>query len=426
MGAADSLKTDEAPLSVCAATAIFSGGGFLLRVDRHRRLALADAVPRRPPPPLALDRAAARRFALLATGLVQPHADLTAALTHHGFIQIDPINVCGRMHEHIARTRVTAYAEGDLHRHLHGPSDDAPYGTPTTLAAERVAFEHFHPGRAVLAAFPLAAWPFLHAHMAYRARTTGQWMGKLTPAERPLAARVLAEIEQRGALASEHIDDTSRSHNGWNSSRTVKVVMDKLFAHGRLLIARRLNGRRVYDLPERILPAAILEAKRPTPRAIDRWIAHLKLRQHRLVTLSRAELPLIADLVQALDVPDCPTLYVLRSDRPLLEAAIGNTAPPPVAPRLIAPLDPLILDRKVVSALWDFDYTWEVYTPAAKRTRGYYALPLLAGDQLIGHADLKADRTRGKLEVIGKKCARSHRAAPAIAIAQIAAFLGLN
>lgn len=363
---------------------------------------------------------------MLATGLVQPHADLATALAHHGFIQIDPINVCGRMHEHIARPRVAAYTEGALHHHLHGLADHAPHGTPALPASDRVAFEHFHPGRAVLAAFPLDAWPFLHAHMAYRARTAGQWMGKLTAAERPLADRVLTEIEQRGALASEHIDDTSRSHNGWNSSRTVKVVMDKLFAHGRLLIARRLNGRRVYDLPERILPATILEAKRPTPRAIARWTAHLKLRQHRLVTLSRAELPLVADLVQPLDLPACPTLYVLRSDRPLLEAAIANTAPPPAAPRLIAPLDPLILDRKVTAALWDFDYTWEVYTPPAKRTRGYYALPLLAGDQLIGHADLKADRARGKLEILGKTCAPGHRTAPAIAIAQIAAFLGLK
>ncbi len=383
-------------------------------------------MPARPRlvPALNVSPEAARHFALLATGLTVPHPDLGSGLVHHGFIQIDPINVCGRMHEHIARTRVVGYHEGDLHRHVHGLDDDAVHGTPTLPAEERTAFEHFHPGRIVLAAFTTEAWPHLQSLMARRSRLPGSWGGKLTAPERRLATQVLAEIETRGALASEHFDHDARSHNGWNSSRLVKVVLDKLFAHGRLLIARRLNGRRVYDLPERLLPAAVLAQPRPTARATARWIAHLKLRQHRLVTLSRDELPLVADLVQPLTVQNCPPLYVLREDRPLLEAAVAGTAPPPPAPRLIAPLDPLILDRKVVQKLWGFDYTWEVYTPAAKRQRGYYALPLLAGDHLIGHADLKADRPAGRLRTIGRQCPRPHRIAPAIAT--VATFLGLK
>ncbi len=381
-------------------------------------------MPARLPPAIPVPSVAARHFALLATGLTRPHADLAAALAHHGFIQIDPINVCGRMHEHIARHRVAGYGEGDLHRHLHGTSDDAPHGTPPLPAADRSAFEHFHPGRQVLAAFTADAWPYLQALMARRARTPGQWAGKLTAAETRLADHILAEIDTRGALASEHFEHEERSHNGWNTSRTVKVVLDKLFAHGRLLIARRLNGRRVYDLPERILPPEVLAQPRPSPRAIARWTAHLKLRQHRLVTLTRDELPLVTDLIQPLSVDACPTLYMLRSDRPLLEAALAGRAPPPPAPRLIAPLDPLILDRKVTQKLWDFDYTWEVYTPPAKRQRGYYALPLLAGDRLVGHADLKADRPAGRLRVLGKRCTRPHRIAPAIA--SLATFLGLK
>ncbi len=376
------------------------------------------------PPAISPTPAAARHFALLAQGLVHPHPDLATALNHHGFIQIDPINVCGRMHEHIARPRVRGYREGDLHRHLHGVDDDAPHGMPTLLAEQRTAFEHFHPGRAVLAAFPVAAWPYLQALMARRARTPGQWSGKLTAAERRLADQVLAEIAERGALASEHFDHTGRSHNGWNNSRLVKVVLDKLFAHGRLLIARRLNGRRVYDLPERILPAAVLATPRPSPRAIARWTALLKLRQHRLITLTRTELPLVRDEVQPLTVADCPPLYLLRNDRPLLEAALADTFTVPTAPRLLAPLDPLILDRKVTQKLWDFDYTWEVYTPPAKRQRGYYALPLLAGDRFVGHADLKVDRPAGRLRVLRRQCQRPHRIAPAIA--EIATFLGLK
>ncbi|WP_221032171.1 DNA glycosylase AlkZ-like family protein [Actomonas aquatica] len=381
-------------------------------------------MPLRLPPALSVPAPAARQFALLATGLTRPHPDVATALVHHGFIQIDPINVCGRMHEHIARPRIAAYREGDLHLHLHGLADSAPHGAPTLPAESRTAFEHFHPGRIVLSAFDVEAWPYLQTLMARRSRMPGSWGGKLTAAERRLATDVLAEITTRGALASEHFEHDARGHNGWNSTRVVKVVLDKLFAHGRLLIARRLNGRRVYDLPERILPAAVLAQPRPSPRATQRWIARLKLRQHRLVTLSRAELPLVADEIQPLAVPDCPPLYILRTDRPLLEAALSNNAPPPPEPRLLAPLDPLILDRKVTQKLWDFDYTWEVYTPAAKRQRGYYALPLLAGDRFIGHADLKADRPTNRLKVIGRQCARGHRLAPAVA--QVATFLGLK
>lgn len=74
--------------------------------------------------------------------------------------------------------------------------------------------------------------------------------------------------------------------------------------------------------------------------------------------------------------------------------------------------------------MWKFEYTWEVYTPAAKRRRGYYALPILAGDRFVGHVDLKADRRTGKLCVVGRQVKRGHRSAPAIA--ELAAFLGLK
>ena len=377
------------------------------------------------PPPISLDIPTARRFALLTTGLVEPFSDVGTALEHHGFIQIDPINVCGRMHEHIARNRVSGYRQGDLHQHLHGIADDAPTGTAVKPAQERTAFEHFHPGRIVLATFPADAWPYLCPIMKLRARSPGSWGGKLTAAEARLARRILREINERGPLASEDINHQATTHNGWTTARTTKVVMDKLFAHGRLLIARRINGRRVYDVPENLLPAAVLQMKSSTARAAARWQAELKLRQHRLVTLKRDEVPLVQHLVQPLELPDNgPVLYCLQDDLPLLDqsrAGVINRSP---VPRLLAPLDPLILDRVILQRLWDFDYTWEVYTPAAKRQRGYYALPVLAEDQLVGHVDLKADRKTGKLQIVGRKVRRGHRIAPAVT--ELARFLGLK
>lgn len=377
------------------------------------------------PEPLPLDFATARRFALLSTGLVEPFPDVGAALDHHGFIQIDPINVCGRMHEHIARNRVRNYRQGDLHQHLHGITEDAPVGTSLKPAEARSAFEHFHPGRLVLATFPAEAWPHLKPVMKRRSRFPGSWGGQLTADQRRLATRIIREIKTRGPLASEDIDHHATTHNGWTTARATKVVMDKLFAHGRLLIARRLNGRRVYDLPENLLPAAVLRMRPPTARATARWLAELKLRQHRLVTLKRTEVPLVQHLIQPLELPDGgPVLYCLQDDLPRLEQARDGDINFPAEPRLLAPLDPLILDRVILQRLWDFDYTWEVYTPAAKRQRGYYALPVLAGDQFVGHVDLKADRKTGKLHVVGRKVRRGHRAAPAVRT--LAHFLDLK
>lgn len=373
---------------------------------------------------LPIARTAARRFALSATGLVEPAATITGVLDHLGFVQIDPLNVCGRMHEHILRNRVIDYAEGDLHEHLYGVRDSDPLDKPSLPAEQRTAFEHFHPGRGVLATFPLTDWPYFYSKIADRARTPGSWMGKLTAPEKRLANRIIAEITERGPLGSEHIADDSRASNGWNNSRLAKVVMDKLLGHGRLLISRRIKGRRIYDLPERIVPTAILNAPKPTAKTINRWIARLKLKQHRLVTLKRTELAHVADEVQPVAIDDGKPTYCLRSDLPLLEAASAGQIDPPNEVRLLAPLDPLIIDRPLVKRLWDYEYTWEVYTPAAKRQRGYYALPLLAGDKLIGHADLKADRKAGKLKVVGRHCPRPHRLTPAVK--DLAKFLKLT
>jgi len=373
------------------------------------------------PSALKVTPPAARRFLRRVHGLDEPFADVAAALTHLGYIQIDPINVCGRMHDHILRNRVRGYCEGGLMRHLHGD------GRPLT-AEQRVAFEHHLPDTHVLVALPLDAWPHLRAAMRWRTRTHGAWSGRLTPREHVVAERLLAEIAGRGPLNSDAFADGRRARRVWGAATLAKSTMQKLFFHGRLLIARRDGVRRFYDLPERVLPAAILALPEPAAADTARWLALLKLRQRRLVTLKRDELRYAADDVQpvVIDGADGPTLYCLRGDVACLEAATEPTVAAASSPplQLLAPLDPLIYDRRVTTALWDFDYTWEAYTPAHKRTRGHYALPILAGTELVGHVDPKADRVAGKLCVIARRVRRGHAVAPALR--ELAAFLGLH
>ena len=325
------------------------------------------------------------------------------------------------MHDLILRNRVAGYREGDLMRHLHGDAQ-------CLTVEQRTAFEHHLPDTNVLVAFRLDAWPHLLAAMHRRTRRPGAWSGKLTAREHELARHILAEMAERGPLSSEDIADDRRSRQMvWGSFSLAKTTLQKLFFHGRVLIARRENNRRLYDLPERVLPARVLAMSEPGRGDTARWLATLKLRQRRLVTLKRTELPWVADLVQPVVVPGCPPFFCLREDVAIFDRLSTRDAPPlaePSPPLLLAPLDPLIYDRRVTQQLWGFDYTWEVYTPPAKRQRGYYALPVLAGTEIVGHVDPKADRERRRLTVVSRRIRRGHVVAGAIA--ELAGFLGLR
>ena len=369
--------------------------------------------------PLKVLPDAARRFMRRALLLDAPVPDVATALAHHGYIQIDPINIAGRMHDHILRHRVTGYAEGGLMRHLHGGTEPLP-------AAQRTAFEHHIPTANILVAFPLDAWPHLLAVMRARTRRPGAWSGRLSPRQKELVPQLLAEITARGPLSSEDFAGTGRSRHVWGAATQAKAALQKLFSHGRLLIARRGDGnRRYYDLPERVLPAAVLAASAPPAADTARWEVLLKLRQRRLVLLKRGELPLVADAVQPIAIEGCPPLYCLKDDLPLL-SEIQNRKPEieNVVSLLLAPLDPLIYDRRVTSALWKFDYTWEAYTPAHKRRRGYYALPVLAGTEIVGHVDPKADRAARRLRLMARSVKRGHKITDALG--ELARFLGLR
>ncbi len=365
--------------------------------------------------PLALAPETARRFMRRALLLDSPAPDIGTALAHHGYIQIDPINVTGRMHDLILRNRVRGYREGGLMRYLHGEST-------TLTASQRTAFEHHIPSAGILVAFPLDAWPHLQATMRANQHRTSSWSGRLSPRQKELVPHLLAGIKERGPLCSEDFANTGRARSFWGASTQAKTTLQKLFSHGRLLIARRGDGnRRYYDLPERVLPTPVLTLPEPRKTESARWEALLKLRQRRLVLLKKKELPLLEDLVQPVKVDGLPLLHCLRVDLPLLEAGPPESAS---SQHLLAPLDPLIYDRRVTAALWDFDYTWEVYVPPARRKRGYYALPVLAGLEIVGHVDPKADREKGKLRLMSRRVRRGHIVTGALD--QLARFLGLR
>jgi uncharacterized protein YcaQ len=159
------------------------------------------------------------------------------------------------------------------------------------------------------------------------------------------------------------------------------------------------------------------------PAEAARWVAASRLRQHRLAVLRREEAALVEDAAVEVHVEGCPTLHCLVGDLALFEGADEGSAGCPEA-LLLAPLDPIIYDRRLTRLLWGFDYAWEAYVPEARRKRGYYALPVMAGTELVGHVDLRADRRMGRLEVVSRSVRRGHRTAPAVG--ELARFLGLR
>jgi uncharacterized protein YcaQ len=366
---------------------------------------------------MKVSRLEARRFLLRATLLEQKAPDIGSVISHLGYVQIDPINVCGRMHDLILRNRVEGYREGGLTRHIHGDKEGAGHHF-----SKRPAFEHHIPMKGILVAFPLEVWPHLRARMRARERETSAWSGRLTPREKKFAVHVMERFAEGGPLAPEDFENEKRkTRMGWGTATLAKSTLQKLFFHGRLLIAGRDKNRRLYDLPERVIPSAILGLPESSPLEVARWGALMRLRQHRLVALKKAELALVHDMVERVEIEGCPVVYCLRTDVSLFGESGGALAAEPL---LLAPLDPIIYDRKVTKGLWDFDYTWEVYTPPAKRKRGYYALPILSGLELVGHVDAKADREGGRLEVVSRSVRRGHQAAPSVRA--LAGFLGLK
>ena len=363
-------------------------------------------------------REQARRFLRRAHFLDAKAPDIDTVLSHHGYIQIDPINVCGRMHDLILRNRVAGYREGGLTRHLHGEAEG-----PGLVAAARTAFEHHVPGTAILVAFPSKRGPTsmppcrpaprsrvpgrdgLH-RCARRSSREGSWSGLR---QRAALARRRSMTSARGVASGE--PRLWRRRHCRNSSSTGASSFRDAGTTAGSTTCRNASFR----------PPHLAERGKSSPDEIARWLALTRLRQHRLVALKRAEAGLVEDVAERIAIDGCPPLHCLKADLHLLDDT-GHA--PDAEPLLLAPLDPMIYDRRVTLGLWDFDYTWEVYTPPARRRRGYYALPVLSGTELVGHVDPKANRERGTLDVVSKKVRRGHAVtAPTGALAR---FLGLK
>lgn len=341
----------------------------------------------------------ARRMALAAQGFSRPRPprsvgtrDVTATIDRLAQFQIDSINVVERAHFLPLYSRFGRYDKALLER---------AYGT-----APRRLVEYWGHAASLVDA---RLWPALRWRMAANAERP--WARYLdVVAEHPhLPDWVLEEVAAKGPLTARQIEfdeRRERPHWGWNWS-SVKVVLEHLFAAGRVTSAgRTASFERLYDLPERVLPAG-LATEEPWDR--DRVILELVRRSAR--ALGIGSLRCLADYFR---LPQAPTLRAVQA---LVEA--GELVPIRVegwardlwawhdarAPRsigaraLVSPFDSVVFERRRTEELFGLRYRIEIYVPEPKRQYGYYVYPFLLGDRFAARVDLKADRASGELVV---------------------------
>lgn len=331
---------------------------------------------------------ALRRLVVAAQGYAArsrrgTRGEVEAVVCRLSCVQLDSISAVERSHRIALSSRVGAY----------------PAGTVAQLLGTGRLFEYWAHEACLL---PAEDWPLFVPEMREGGR---RWYGNVGETHPQLAAEILAEIRARGPLGSRHFEGESKG-GMWNW-KPAKAMLDRLWNHGDLVVAGRQGFQRLYDLPERVLPREILEAPVPAEHERLRTLAlkavtgrgaltaagvkeHWRLRGG-VARLGPALASLVADgLVEQLSVDDggAPVFVAAGSD---LE---------PAAPRgavLLSPFDNLLWDRTFARRVLGFDHLIEVYKPEAQRRFGYYVLPLLWRDRVVGRADLRSRRSDGTL-----------------------------
>jgi uncharacterized protein YcaQ len=342
----------------------------------------------------------ARRVALAAQGFDRPRrpvaasaAEVVRTVRHLGLVQIDSVNVLVRSHYLPVYSRLGAYDAALL--------DAAAYS-----GRRRRLFEYWGHEASLL---PVEQHRLLRWRMERAARGEGLWGGiaRFGREQRQFCERVLGEIATRGPLGVSELAAGGRRKGGWWGWSEGKVALEWLFWSGRITTHSRRRFERVYDLPERVLPRAVLAAPTPTIEEAQRELLRIALRAQGVATEQDLRdyyrLPVadararIAELVEAGEM----RAVSVAGWRQAAYVAPNLRIPRQIEARaLLSPFDSLVWNRERLRRLFDFHYRIEIYTPAHKRLHGYYVLPFLLGDCLVARADLKSDRAAGRLRLI--------------------------
>ncbi len=312
--------------------------------------------------------------------------DVEGAIRRLGAVQLDSITAVDRAHRLTLSSRIGAYSEQELQG---------------LLASGRV-FEYWAHEACLL---PIELWP--HCRRTMEGDAHWRFHEQAMKRHADLVEPVLERIRSEGPLGSRDFEGAGDGTDMWNW-KPAKMVLEALWDRGVLVVAGRQSFQRRYDLAERVIPRAILDAPVPDEDETLRTLALLAVRARGALTepairehwrlkggrarLHHHVLALVDDgLLREVAVDDGgPPFYVDA------ESELDGAAAPPV---LVCPFDNILWDRPLLERVFAFRHVIEVYKREHERAYGYYVLPLLAGDRIVGRADLKADRAEGVLQV---------------------------
>jgi uncharacterized protein len=376
------------------------------------------------PKPRRLSRVEARRLAILGQGLAGPRPGGVVQVARLlGRIQVDPTKVVERAERLALWSRLGAYDREELRAALEEP--------PRRLfeyAAFLIAVDDLPLHRPVMERYPRPEY------------TRGRYIGEWLRDNASFRAYILEELRRRGPLLSRDLDDRAEvpwQTGGWNDGKNLSRMLEILWQAGEIAITRREGSQRVWDLFERVFPDADGERLPDEVVAIELMDRQLSANgfvrpgwgaalDYRLPAREVGEGSLRTDgLAAPVTIDGLPGEWLAHAE--LLEA-LGNAWEPRTT--LLSPFDPLMGDRDRTEALFGFRYRMEIYVPAAKREYGYYVMPILDGDRLIGRIDPIFDRKEKVLRLNAVHAERGAGTDPgasrrvAGAIGELASWLG--
>ena len=361
---------------------------------------------------------------------------LSRVLDDVGLLQLDSVNVLSRAHYLPAFSRLGPYPRETLDRlafHRDGKAGGRGAG------GGRQLFEYWAHEASLL---PVELQPLLRWRMERVDDLAWKSVARIGSEQPKLVAWVLDQVRERGPLRASELGVPRRPRGRaemWSWSEE-KTALEHLFFAGRVCAADRVNFERRYDLPERVLPAAVLATPTPPEDEAQRRLTLLAAER-----LGVATEPDLGDYFRLPRADSKARVAELVESGVLLPARVEGWAKPAYVPAglrprrnavaaraLLSPFDSLIWARERTERLFDFHYRIEIYTPAAKRRHGYYVLPFLLGDRLVARVDLKSDRAgSGALLVRGafaEPRAETTAVAPELAaeLRSMATWLGLE
>ena len=354
----------------------------------------------------------ARQFILAKQGLIGEYCFIGKQGAYQyvrqaGCIQFDPVDVCGKNAELTLQSRVKGFKKSML---------------KDLLYEDRLLVDY---ADKELSIWPTEDWPYFSS---YRERSLK--LGETFEGLEELKEKAIAYIRENGPVSSDMLPIEGEiywhssmhwSGNWQKKSLASRSVLEQLYTDGTLIIHHKNGSRKYYDLAEKYLPSELLTMENPC-RDAEELLAWRVLRRIGAVGLlwdknstallgidlkAERRKKLLADLTEAGRIREVMVegmkvpFYYLASDDELMQDILNGTAD--LKPRMsfLAPLDPLMWDKSLIASLWDFQYSWEIYTPAMKRKYGYYTLPILYGEQFVGRIEAVPDRKQGSLVVKG-------------------------